>query len=297
MLAPPRHDGRAPDARMTGHHHGRGSSADPLGHVPGPVARRSERFPWLSVLIFLVGTALVVGLMWHHIQGQRTSIRAHWQSEISEIANDRARLVGNWLDARRADAEVLAGAPSVRALLSNQQRSGDESLVRLLDRVVAAYGYAGIAVFDKDGRAVALSSGATDIGAGAAEVARSVARARRFRIELGEGTPDHRPVMVSAPAFPDNGPSAPQGLGGVTFRMRAEAGLFPLLTDETSTRNGETLLFRIDASDDRYLSPLRQVAAGPAAVKRSVEALQELGRSAADGRVAFGELDDYRGVP
>jgi hypothetical protein len=128
-----------------------GATQDPLGH---PSARRNnpaDRLPWMYFLIFLAGTALVVLSMWYHIESQRQSIRAHWQAQVSAIANDRARIVGNWLGARRADAEVLAASPTVRSLLASQGRS-DEALVQHLNRVVAAYGYASVSIFDAHAR-------------------------------------------------------------------------------------------------------------------------------------------------
>ena len=54
--------------------------------------------------------------------------------------------------------------------------------------------------------------------------------------------------------------------------MKPETGLFPLLTDETvPTQTGETLLFRLDATEPSYLSPLRHSPAGWAAMSRSLE--------------------------
>ena len=87
---------------------------DPLGHLPAEDARRAERLPWGYFAIFLAGAALVVLAMWYHIETQRRSILAQWRVQISEIANDRARLVENWLDSRRADADVLAASRDVR---------------------------------------------------------------------------------------------------------------------------------------------------------------------------------------
>jgi PAS domain S-box-containing protein len=265
-----------------------------MGTAPPAAARPTERLPWAYFLIFLAGTALVVIAMWYHIQGQRASIRTHWQAQVSEIANDRARLVANWLDARRADAELLAAYPAVRALLSSQSR-GDEAVVRHLDRMLAAYGYASISIFDANGRVVARSSGAADTGPDAVETARAVARTRRFRVELAVERPDRRLLTLSVPALGEGGSGA-AAPGVVALRMRPETGLFPLLTDDTSMRTGETMLFRLDGGETGYLSPLRQRPAGWAAVNRSLEALRDLARQAGAGRAAFGEISDYRAV-
>ena len=176
---------RSPSGPMSG------ATQDPLGP---PSARRNnpaDRLPWMYFLIFLAGAALVVLSMWYHIESQRQSIRAHWQAQVSAIANDRARSVGNWLVARRADAEVLAASPTVRSLLSGQGRSND-ALVQHLNRVVAAYGYASVSIFDAQGRAVARSSGGSESGPERSDIALEVARTKRFKIELTDGKGDPR---------------------------------------------------------------------------------------------------------
>jgi len=273
-----------------------GATQDPLGRPSARRASPAEGLPWTYFLIFLAGTALVVAAMWYHIESQRRSIRAHWEAQVSAIANDRARSVGNWLGARRADAEVLAASPTVRALLASRGR-GDEALVQHLNRVVAAYGYASVSIFDAQGRAVARSSGGSDPGLDHGDVALEVARTKRFKIELTEGKGDTRLLTVSVPALAGPASASPTVLGVVTLRMRPETRLFPLLTDETSTRTGETLLFRLDAREAAYLSPLRHEAAGWAALSRSLEALRTLAAGAGDGRGAFGEVTDYRAIP
>src|SRR5215831_19592449 len=130
------------------------ATRDPLGPVPASPRSRRERFPWAYLLIFVVGAALVVSAMWYHLQGQRASIKARWQAELSEISRVRVQLVSNWLEARRADAEVLATSPPVRALLSGKPQR-DEAVGRLLNRVVAVYGYSSVVIFDTRGRPVA----------------------------------------------------------------------------------------------------------------------------------------------
>src|SRR5216683_3475979 len=218
---------RSPSGSMSG------ATQDPLGRSSARRASPAEGLPWTYFLIFLAGTALVVAAMWYHIESQRRSIRAHWEAQVSAIANDRARSVGNWLGARRADAEVLAASPTVRALLASRGR-GDEALVQHLNRVVAAYGYASVSIFDAQGRAVARSSGGSDPGLDHGDVALEVARTKRFKIELTEGKGDIRLLTVSVPALAGPASASPTVLGVVTLRMRPETRLFPLLTDETS---------------------------------------------------------------
>ncbi len=230
----------------------------------GRVERRAsggERIPWVHVGAFVAGTVLVVLFTAHQIGTERETTLLHWKTRIATIAADRARLVSGWLAARRADAEVLAAFPAVRALLAGQGKD-EESLARHLTRVASAYGYAGIVVSDAQGRPVARS--AADAGAAALEPA------------------DPRPL-----------------LGVVTLGMKPAASLYPLLADDAEpTRTGETLLVDLDSSPPVYLSPPRQPApADSAVVQRSLATLRDLAQAAAQGHAPVAETIDYRDVP
>ena len=67
---------------------------------------RRDVVPWIYLVAFLVGTTLVVGFMWYHIGNERRVALDHWRARLSTFADDRARLVSSWLEARRADDVV-----------------------------------------------------------------------------------------------------------------------------------------------------------------------------------------------
>jgi PAS domain S-box-containing protein len=272
----------------------------------GRVERRAsggERIPWVHVGAFIAGSVLVVLFTAHQIGTERETALLHWKTRIATIAADRARLVSGWLAARRADAEVLAAFPAVRALLAGQGRD-EESLARHLTRVASAYGYAGIVVSDAQGRPVARS--AADAGAAALEPARAVAEvaaSRKPRFEL-TGTGAGRLLAITVPVFVDGAPAGPDGdprplLGVVTLGMKPDASLYPLLADDAEpTRTGETLLVDLDSSPPIYLSPPRQPAPPDSAVvQRSLATLRDLAQAAAQGREPVAETIDYRDVP
>jgi PAS domain S-box-containing protein len=173
--------------------------------------------------------------------------------------------------------------------------------------VAAAYGYAGIAISDAGGRAVARS--ASDGGPVAsvleqsAELAAEVAKSRQPRFELRDGG-GGRLLLIVVPVFADGAPASREGdtrplLGVVALGTRPEAGLYPLLADDAEpTRTGETLLVDLDAPTPVYLSPTRPVGSADAgAQSRSLMALRALGKAAAEGHEAVIETADYRGVP
>ncbi len=256
----------------------------------------AERIPWRFFLIFLAGAALVMVSMWFHLGSQRESIRAGWRAQIEAIAGSRLRLLESWLQARRIDGEMLAAAPSVRALISGAGRN-DEALATYLDRVAAAYSYAGIIIFDMRGRVLARSSASTDPDFESGSVAVSVMRTKAVRMVLSGEKSGRRVLTIGVPIFSDPSIASSGLLGVVALRVKAETGLFRLLQEEAVPRTDETLLFRLEPTRSAYLSPLKDAPAGWAALNRSLEALQALANEASVNRSAFGEVSDYRGVP
>ena len=251
---------------------------------------RRDVVPWIYLVAFLVGTALVVGFMWYHIGNERRVALDHWRARLSTFADDRARLVSSWLEARRADAEVLAGSPAVRAALSGE---GDGGVAGQLERVAAAYGYLAIAVVNPAGQVVA-SSRASEVPALAAEAAAAAIRADGFHADIsGGGAGPHRlifAVPVRRDATRDGKP-----LGALVLTMAPERSFYALLTDETvPTRTGEVLLFRMDGKELSYLSPFRGAPAGWSAQARSLDELAAKIPVAVERKDTFAELTDYR---
>src|SRR5262245_6168579 len=203
-----------------------------------PSARRRavDGAPWVYGLVFLLGTALVAGFMWYHIDGERRVALEHWRARMSTVADDRARLVSGWINQRRADADVLAAFPPVRAVLGGSASADtSQAVVAHLDRVVRAYGYASIAVVDRQGRVVVRSSGSGELGAAAGEVGAGAVRAGTLRIDLPTDASKDRLLSFAVPVPVDparTGEGRPV-LGAVVIRMSPATGLFPLLTEES----------------------------------------------------------------
>jgi PAS domain S-box-containing protein len=262
--------------------------------------RAQEHFPWGYLAAFLFGTALISTFIWFQIESERQTVLGNWQARVTAIAEGRARLVSDWFTARQADADVLAASPAMRGLMLDGGRGGDvrSQIVPQLDRVAAAYGYAAISLMDLQGRVLAGSTGAAELGRDSSESAVAAARTHTMRVDLLE-EPTRKFLLMSVPVFAEGriDPTRP-AMGVVALVMKPEARLFPLLTDETvPTRTGETLLFRADGPKPSYVSPLKGDSAGWSAVDRSLETLVPLAQRAAEGRDTFGEMFDYRAVP
>src|SRR3989441_11749552 len=166
--------------------------------------RARERLPWAYLAAFFLGTALVSMFIWYQIESERQVVLANWQARVTAIAEGRARLVSDWFNARRADADVLAASPAVRALVLEGGGKGDvrSALVPQLDRVATAYGYSGISLMDTQGRTLARSSGASDPGRESAEAVLLAVRNRAMRADLVEEA-KRKLLVISVPIFGD----------------------------------------------------------------------------------------------
>ena len=260
------------------------------GRAPSAESGSREGIPWIHVGVFLAGAILVVLFTSHQIDTERETALTHWKTRLATIAADRARLVSSWLAARRADAEVLAAFPAVRAQLAGQGRD-DEALARHLSRVAAAYGYVGIVISDAAGRAAARSASDTGLAAGlleqAAEHAAQVAKSRKPRFDLG-GEGAGRLLVVTVPVFSDGAPAGLDGdtrplLGVVTLGAKPDAGLYPLLADDAEPTRTE----RDAPGGPRHRAAQLSLPAAPAhrARRRDAEALaRRPGRARPGGR-------------
>src|SRR5216683_3118827 len=187
--------------------------------------RARERLPWAYLAAFFLGTALVSTFIWYQIESERQVVLANWQARVTAIAEGRARLVSDWFNARRADADVLAASPSVRAfVLEGGSKGGDvrSALVPQLDRVATAYGYSGISLMDTQGRTLARSTGASDPGRESAEAVLLAVRNRAMRADLVEEA-SRKLLVISAPIFAATRWIAPAGWGLVLKVDREEA--------------------------------------------------------------------------
>ncbi|MBI3104316.1 MAG: PAS domain S-box protein [Candidatus Rokubacteria bacterium] len=273
-------------------------TANPRGTPAGdrPLA---DRRGWVYVGAFLLGIAVVAGFMRYHIETERRAAVAQLRTRLTTLAEDRGRLVSDWLSTRRADAELLATSPSIRALLGAQEAGGETQaqLVSQLDRTARAYGYSAIAVLDTAGRTLARDSSAAAPGP-EAPAAGAAVRSGTFRVAIGGEGPERASLSIAVPVHASRrGAGTRPILGVVVFRMPAGTSLFPLVTSATAgTRTGETLLVRLGGGPTAYLSPFRYESAGWQATERSVQTVEALVRAAPPNGTAFGEVADYRMV-
>jgi PAS domain S-box-containing protein len=299
-----------------------------LQSVLGPVralARGLTRPPrilgresWAYILASAAGVVILGCFLYLHITSSYHDQMAYWRERQLSVADDRARRVSAWLEERRADAELFATRPSIRAALRTQRDSDrlstpsaapehltrilDTDLTAILDDTARLYGYAGAYLLDHEARVVAQSSTSVAVSPELVALCKTVARTGAFRIDLFGDVPDKTLISFSVPVFParsstraSHSPRQPLGVGILV--AEASKTLFPILTrDAVPTRTGETILARREGNEIVFFSPLRHVPANSPNLRFSLPTAPLPARAALEGREIFLQAKDYRGA-
>jgi PAS domain S-box-containing protein len=235
---------------------------------------------------------------------------AFWEERQSGVCENVARTLSQWLEERRADAEILASLPSVKALLGSKASGAylptssvslRDQIAGVLDRFASVYGYRGVFVLNREGSSVARSARAPDLEEDILRLARVALEEQRLRIELVGENPAQTILVYCMPvrdvdAGRTGGKDVSPILGTIVLQISMADGVFPLLTAvPVSSRTGETLLVRREGNQTVFISPLRHAAQRTTALRlsnRDTAAWAALER----GETA-GSFLDYRGVP
>src|ERR1035437_3725741 len=264
--------------------------------------------PWSSLLAFMAGAVAVAGLLAYLIVTQHRQALRTWEGRQNRVADDRSRMVSNWLMERKADSELTSRSPLVSAWLSRitgqktvRQLLEDErrSPIPMLDETKGSYSYSGIYILDREGRLVSQAAGSPELPPMLGAASRRAIERGRIQIDwLPEG-PGRSSLCFVAPVPGEGernatGPSVLKPLGALALLMNPYETLFPLLTEETvPTKTGETILLTRKGDEVFFLSPLRN---GPAGLHEVLDRPGFAAKSALEGRRTFGEYVDYRGV-
>ena len=128
--------------------------------------------PWSSLLAFMAGAVAVAGLLAYLIVTQHRQALRTWEGRQNSVADDRTRMVSNWLMERKADAELTSRSPLVSAWLSRitgqktvRQLLEDErrSPIPMLDETKGSYSYSGIYILDRERRLVSQAAGSPEM--------------------------------------------------------------------------------------------------------------------------------------
>ncbi len=282
------------------------SDARPVAPDPRDDLPHGARELQTYLFLFALGFSLVGALTAVLIRTQYTSNMAVWNERQSSLADDRSRMVSDWLDQRRGDAETLASRSSVIRVLSSPTSgsrpapNGDNlrALTATLEDYARAYRYVGVYAFDASGEEVARTPGAEPLAKSMREISRQAAASGMFSLDIIE-RPGATLLGISAPVYiVASSVPGPQrrAVGTVVLTADLDQSLFPNFSRETTpTRTGETVLVRRAGQEVEYLTPLRNLSGRPMHVRRPLA--RELAASVAlEGPRTFGEFVDYRAV-
>lgn len=245
------------------------------------------------------------------IQSQYRRAFEEWKARQSSIADDRSRMVSDWLKERLNDAETFASRPLLISSLSPKgptnlaaplPRSTKKTVEWSLDRMARICGFTDILVLDPRGRVAVESTRAFPLDAAKLAACRQVAETGKSQIEIWGEAPEKSLFSFSTPVFGQEagkhaGPPGLPAWGTVVVLARPAETLFLLLTSESvPTRSGETILVRREGNEVVYIAPVRHLAIGAAGMRRPYGVTELATRTALEGREVFGEFTDYRGV-
>jgi PAS domain S-box-containing protein len=251
--------------------------------------------PWSSLLAFMAGAVAVAGLLAYLIVTQYHEALRSWEARQDSVADDRSRMVSTWLMERKGDAELTSKSPLVSISLKDKGHSP----VPWLDDAKGSYGYLGIYLLDREGRLVGQAAGSPRVSPALQAAGRGAIERSRTQIDWLPGGPGGSSLCFAAPvpgkvARNASGQRAVNPLGAVALVVNPYETLFPLVTAETvPTKTGETVLLMRKGDEVVFLSPLRNGSAG---LHEALNRPDFASKAALEGRMTFGEYNDYRGV-
>jgi two-component system, cell cycle sensor histidine kinase and response regulator CckA len=284
----------------------------------GEQSTHSDRAGWLPrsyVFSLVLGTALIAGFTSYVIHRDYGTALILWRFRLSSNVLNRTWMLQNSLQQSQDDTQLLADFESTRELLVSERSGSGTSVpgatalkrVRgLFDDYNRVYQYAAVCLLDREGQIVLEATDSirwtTVVGSAQfKELVRAVVRSRHYTVDTVQLSSEERALIFVMPVFPGiaanrsgPGPTSPLGVVAILDPLARE--LIPLLRSEHVSPNAETLLFWLQNSEGRYVSPRRYPSSGSAHRVPSLDTLQRAVPLADEEDTVFGEFFDYRGV-
>jgi PAS domain-containing protein len=268
---------------------------------PNPRDRGSRTRRGLLASAIATSVTLVAYVALVFVPHERAAAIEHWRVEREGAAESRQAAIQMWVGLRLADAESLAGQPSVGRLLSAAlspagRSAASRDVAPLLASLVASQGVRGAFVVDASPRVV-LRAGDEGSIDGALNAARAALQDSAATVELvRRDSGDVDAIFVRPVLGPATGAAGGPVLGAAVVVESPEWWLYPYLTQRLGgSGTAESILVRREDGSALFLSPLRHDSASPLTLRRPFSLPGLAAADALAGRERFGEFRDYRG--
>lgn len=252
---------------------------DPLGLA------RSQVLFWVCVVLVVAAIAAVQAFRIADAEYKR-DLR-QWEIRMGITADIRAAAAREWVDRQKAELAAVADNTSLRLYITELEDAGsgadaaeaqylnnyivdtarksgfvDEAKPALAPASVEYHGRAGMALLDKQGRAVVTTDGMPALSG---ELQQALAAAPRGEVSMKDiyldatGKPA---IMFIAPVFGVQGEVSPDAQIGTVVGIKPVDELYTLLKrPQVLEKTAETLLIRVQGQVAEYISPLADGAA------------------------------------
>lgn len=208
------------------------------------------RYVHIPVFFMALLAVLVFSVLGWRIVAERRQALESWEGRRNSVAELVGDSIEFWLSERRADVTLVAGWPSVTALVSKDRQGKRDSEARthltpLLAELMKLYGYIGVYVLAPDGRVLAAALGSEALLPADLETAvQSVSTGRYMIGDIIPGNSGRPHLGIFAPVRL-SGDQGSGSSGVVAVLVDPYERLFPIVTGESvPTRTGETLLVK-----------------------------------------------------
>jgi PAS domain S-box-containing protein len=217
------------------------------------------RYQWLTLALLTLAICVAGYALFSVL---RSSVRHDVQNNLRAVAELKRQHLEYWLDERRADAMLSAGAwQADHQLLDWLATDKDEArrfaIRQRLQENLRAYGYNAIAIYDATAKPRLNEGDPEETPGSHRDIAMAAMRTRMiqlvdFDIHMQQG----RPVFgFMAPLISDG-----QAVGAMFFSIHPDEVLYKLVEQwPTASSTAETMLVREEHNQIRYLTRLRHL--------------------------------------
>jgi PAS domain S-box-containing protein len=248
----------------------------------------------LMASLTLAGLAMIAAVRWYYLS-QRAAVEENAVHQLAAIAAMKSAQIEHWRAERIGGGDVLAASPIMRTArrmlagvpVSQADRADFTALFHALE---LQFQYSGAALVDRQG-VVRIGSSMNQGDSPRFRAAMEALRTGKVTLsDLYRDPPAAGPMLMAV--------SIPVGdLGAIVLDVDPSRFLYPNIAAwPTSSRTGETLLFRREGDDLVLLNDLRR-SPGSAFNPRQRVAMPSLADDRDPGAGWLHKGPDYRGVP